>query len=148
MSTRALIMLEEANGETSVIYTHWDGYPEHHGPILLRDYADEKSARDLIALGDLSKLDSSTKCPPGHSYDTPKKGYCIAYGRDRKEKGVEARKFSSLERAEKDVPESYWDVDYLYLFFVKTGIWSVSVPGKSWSSLAIFVEQLRKSGTI
>ena len=85
MATRAAIVLKEKDGSFLSIYTHWDGYPSHHTPILNQHYSTEESVRKLMELGDLSLLDASTDCPKGHSFATPVKGYCIAYGRDRGE---------------------------------------------------------------
>ena len=69
------------------IYTHWDGQPAHHGPILKRHYADEEAVRGLLALGDLSVLAPE----PGEQqdFDSPDHPcWCLAYGRDRGEKDV------------------------------------------------------------
>jgi hypothetical protein len=39
MSTRARIAIENDDGSFTSIYTHWDGYVGHHGPILLNHYS-------------------------------------------------------------------------------------------------------------
>lgn len=91
MSTRSYIGIEGADG-VRFIYVHHDGYPSHHGPLLLEHYATQEQAERLLALGDLSKLDRRPDPNPGqrHSYRRPAPGVCIAYGRDRGETGTEA----------------------------------------------------------
>lgn len=100
MATRANILVKMANGKHAgkwaSIYTHWDGYPEHHEPILHNHYNSQEKAESLIALGDLSVLDVSTECPDGHSFDNHVDGYCVAYGRDRGETDVDARYANNL----------------------------------------------------
>src|SRR4029450_988789 len=54
MATRARVGVRNEDGTVTSIYTHWDGYPEHHLPILTEAYATEERARALIALGDVS----------------------------------------------------------------------------------------------
>lgn len=77
MSTRARIGIENDDGSVTSVYTHSDGYPEHHAPILAEHYGEASSVRELLALGDLSSLASSV-------------GDCFAYGRDRAESDVGA----------------------------------------------------------
>lgn len=75
------------------IYTHWDGYPSHHGPLLLGYWDTAEKVRDLIALGDLSILNK--ELGQAHDFDAPyddleSRDWCKAYGRDRGEKLTEA----------------------------------------------------------
>ena len=91
MATRSEIFVRMSNGRLGVVYCHYDGYPEHHMPILTEHYNSQEMAEKLIALGALSVLDNSPECPESHSFETPVRGYCIAYGRDRGEEGQEAR---------------------------------------------------------
>ena len=119
MATRAAIVLTEKDGSTLSIYTHWDGYPGHHLPILKEYYPKEEDVRKLMELGDLSLLDKSTDCPEGHSFSTPVDGYCIAYGRDRGEINTKARK--------NNIPDG---VDYIYTYSISTGKWSYRKTGE------------------
>lgn len=88
MSTPAHIAVEYVNGQVDVIYCHNDGMPSRAGKILLEHY--NKRARgdlmrmDLMQLGDLSRLAPQTYPTfKEHTFDTPQKGVCVAYGRDR-----------------------------------------------------------------
>ena len=81
MSTNSTISVFTEEGVKS-IYCHWDGSPEHHMPILKKYYSTQEKAEALMALVNLSELSISTECPEGHSFRTPIRGYCIAYGRD------------------------------------------------------------------
>jgi hypothetical protein len=89
MATRSTISLETEKG-IKTIYCHWDGYPDHHLPILKEHYNTVEKVEALINIGNLSSLDKSIECPEGHNFETPIKGYCVAYGRDREEKDQEA----------------------------------------------------------
>lgn len=51
MGTRSRIGILESNVSVTSIYCHWDGYVEHHGPILRDHYATVEKVRALIALG-------------------------------------------------------------------------------------------------
>ena len=88
MGTRSRIGVMHGENCKSV-YCHWDGYLEHNGAILQEHY-DSAKANNLVALGDLSAL--APEIDPGndnHSFEQPKAGVCIFYGRDRGETGVE-----------------------------------------------------------
>jgi len=88
MSINSSITVKCRDGKYRTIYSHWDGYPEHHMPILTGFYNDQEMAEKLVRLGDLSILAESIECPKGHSFDTPMEGYTVFYGRDRGEKKV------------------------------------------------------------
>lgn len=108
MSTRSLIGKLNDDGTVRFIYCDWDGYPENNGEILLTRYNTPESIETLLALGDLSAL--------GESLES-----CVAYGRDRGEKGTEARTFPKNEFLN-DRADAL-DVEYVYLF--EGGAWSV-----------------------
>ena len=79
-------------------------------------------------LGDLSCLAESPECPEGHSYNTPKNGYCIAYGRDRGDENTDAVTYANrIEFLKRDR-----DQEFQYLFADgKWLIWS----GYCWEPL-------------
>jgi hypothetical protein len=56
MATRSMIGVQRDNGTIEAIYCHWDGYIEHHGPILLNAYNGPRKIEALIRQGDLSSL--------------------------------------------------------------------------------------------
>ena len=56
MGTRSAIGVVEPNGTIRAVYCHWDGYPEHHLPILQEHYNTAAKARKLIAPGSMSSL--------------------------------------------------------------------------------------------
>lgn len=127
MGTRARIGIVEPDGSVTSIYTHWDGYPDHHGPILLNHYATEERVRALLALGDLSVLDEGLG--EKHDFDNRPEGVCNAYGRDRGEADVSARRSASVDDLKKIAEE------YTYLFRPGIG-WQVSARRTSYVSLA------------
>ena len=56
MGTRSRIGVVNPGGTITSIYCHWDGYPEHHLPILTGHYTTKDKVADLLALGSLSTL--------------------------------------------------------------------------------------------
>ena len=121
MATRAILFYEKADGRTSVIYTHFDGYPSHHLPILNEHYATEDAVQALFALGDLEVLAESPECPPGHTFTHPIKGYCVAYGRDRGEPNTKAQNCYCLDIA---ILNSKCGENYRYFFRANTQKWT------------------------
>ena len=119
------------------VYCHYDGYLEHNGRIL-QEYYDSARANHLVALGDLSSL-----CPeiePGkdhHSFDNPKQGVCVFYGRDRDEDGVDfkvAHTFAAfLDQVEACGAE--------YYYIMRDGVWYCGSPDKG-SKLVALTEAL------
>lgn len=90
MGTRSQIGILEPDGSVTSIYCHWDGYVEHHGPILRDHYKTEEKVRALMALGDISVL--GAEIGEKHDFDHAPEGVCNAYGRDRGENDTAARR--------------------------------------------------------
>lgn len=87
MGTRARLGRCNADGSITSIYTHWDGFPEHHLPILTEHYAAPARLDALLSLGDLSVLAPQIGEP--HDFeDREHREWCTAYARDRGETGV------------------------------------------------------------
>lgn len=97
MATRSNIGIKNTDGSIEMIYCHWDGYPDHHLPILTEHYNTEDKVRELLALGDISVLAERTE-------------RVIAYHRDRGEELHPARKYSNLDDALSNKE------DYMYIF--------------------------------
>jgi hypothetical protein len=74
MATRSTIALEFADGTVQQVYSHWDGYINHNGKILLEKWSDPFKLQQLINLGSISSLSSEIgiKHPFSnpHSYGT------------------------------------------------------------------------------
>lgn len=112
MSTRSYIAFDNGD-EVYMIYCHFDGYPQYVGAILNEHYTDIEKVEELIDLGDLSYL--SKEIGEKQDFDQPTdKNWCLAYGRDRGETGVEARTFVNLQHAENDFNAG--GIDYMYVF--------------------------------
>jgi hypothetical protein len=129
MATRSNIGILNSDGTVNYIYCHFDGYLEHNGTILNEHYTTESAVRDLIALGDLSLLGPEI----GEKQDfngTRNKQWCLAYGRDRGESGIEARTCSYA-----DYTKEYFE-EYVYLFTPEKG-WEVRESGAGyWADLS------------
>ena len=118
MATRSNIGIVNQDGSITGIYCHYDGYPEYVGKILLNHYNDVGIINKLMELGDLSSLGENLYVV-GRTWSAPIEGVCVAYGRDRGEKGVESRVFKSIEQYNRNADNS--GVNYQYLF--EDGMW-------------------------
>lgn len=111
MATRSHIGIKQPNGTIDYIYSHWDGYPEHHGPILVNHYNNIDKINQLLELGSVSVLaEEIGEQQDFNDRSTHRDNWCLAYGRDRGEKNIEKQNASFKELLEDDY------VDYLYIF--------------------------------
>lgn len=94
MSTRSNIAIQLNNDLVLCVYCHFDGYPEHHLPILNENYNSFESALKLILKGNISVLNENIETS-------------IFYNRDRDEKEQEPRVESI---------DSWFKQEYGYLF--------------------------------
>lgn len=113
MGTRSDIIVHLTDGTWKRIYCHWDGYLSHNGRILQEYYSTQKKAEALVKPGDLSSLAEKCTKPKGHSFDKPVEGYCVYYGRDRRETNAEGYTGESL--AAVWPPEDTW-TEFTYVF--------------------------------
>ena len=153
MATRSTIALEFADGTVQQVYSHWDGYLEHNGAILLENYSDPFKLRDLIDLGDISSLGPNigTKhpfSPHGDAFDkvaydaAMEAGATTFYGRDRGEEGVEARKFANFEDYKAN--HQYEEFEYILRQVDGKAVWFVSQYGSAYFPLADALEATKK----
>lgn len=112
MSTRANIIRTNNDGSFDLIYTHWDGYPEHHAPILLKNYSTNVAVAALLALGDLSILDAAIG--EKHSFDARTEGQCTAYGRDRGEANTTVKHFRTRKALNDYLSEAWTEWVYFW----------------------------------
>jgi len=130
MATRSTIALEFADGTVQQVYCHWDGYLSNNGKILLENYSNPFTLRDLIDLGDISslrptigekhdfsRLDSTM---PADEYETKYGNMTTFYGRDRGESGTGAKSFKDFA----DYAENFQHEEYAYILR-KDGNWYV-----------------------
>ena len=119
MSTRSFICIERDDGKLDGIYCHSDGYLTHNGAILVEHYKDRDKVEKLISLGDMSYLQPNIEPDhtKEHSFDFDKRqdGVCVFYGRDRGEKGVDARAITF------EMAQQSWG-EYLYVYG-KDNVW-------------------------
>lgn len=121
MSTRSKIGILRKDGSVDHVYSHWDGYPEHNGVVLIENYNNINKLNELIKNGDMSILAE-------HIYPTPDKAHsfdheegrqddvCLFYNRDRGEdwKHTNPRTSKSLDRFIQDCKLSDCEFAYLY----------------------------------
>jgi hypothetical protein len=121
MSTRSYIGELYKDGSILFVYCHFDGYPDHHLPILNKYYDTHEKVQELLALGRISVLAPRVEPNPdeNHSFDHPVRDVVIAYHRDR---GEELETYTARSRKEF---EEYVNknVDFGYLFEESTGKW-------------------------
>ena len=93
MATRSYIGKLNPDNTVSYIYCHHDGYPEHNGVILQEHYSTPFKVDQLLALGDLSVLAEEIGDKQDfNDYVNRNRNWCLAYGRDRGEINVSAKK--------------------------------------------------------
>ena len=86
MSTPATIGYYNEQDKTyHYVYLHCDGFINEAGLKLLKHYNSLDLAKELVRHGNISVLGESIYPPNGskHSFNTPVKGVCIFYHRDR-----------------------------------------------------------------
>lgn len=139
MGTRSLIGILNKDGSVKHIYCHWDGYPSGAGKTLVEHYTSFEKIQALLKLGDLSVLGEEIGVKhPFETYNLPDEeqkkyeGMCFAYGRDRGEKGIAARKSKSIDDYKKYFTESW--CEYAYLF--DDGCWYVFWNGSGFFDLS------------
>ena len=117
--TRWLVGIESPNGQIVSTYGHWDGYPEWAGKYLKRFYNNPMKVKQLLKLGayGISSIDKSMKGGKDHSFDKPKKGETVFYGRDRGEKGS-PQKFSNRDKVKWLQGE-----EFAYIYSLKEKKW-------------------------
>jgi hypothetical protein len=113
MATRSNIGLLNPDGTITGIYCHWDGYPNHQMPILENHYDTLEKVITLLALGNLSFL--APEIGESNPFEDASGKYCCAYGRDRGEKGQEAKTYSGVD------DRNFYFNDYSYLFIEGQG---------------------------
>lgn len=99
------------------IYCHWDGYIEHHGPILLDHYNAPEKVKELIALSSLSVLRENI----GEKHDAAKdyvmaaeKKWCTSHVRDDKDHYINPKELGSLAAVAEHADRS--GGEYAYAF--------------------------------
>lgn len=118
MGTSASITVKHSDGKYHGIYLGYDGYPEHTLRTLRKYYNSQELAEKLVSLGNLSSLDCSCEQPEGHTFNTPKDGFCVYYGRDRGEDGVNTTIKDTWNEVKNSIDTSY---DYIF----SNGFWDV-----------------------
>ena len=98
-ATRWNVAVEMPNGKVTAVYGHYDGYPQYVGKLLKKYYSQGGKVRDLVKLGKqgISTLDKSMKGGKDHSFNNPKDGETVFYGRDRGEKGNMTHTYKNKE---------------------------------------------------
>ena len=124
--TRWGIGIEQPNGKIQSTYGHYDGYPQHTGKLLKKFYNNPSKVKQLLKLAKqgISFLDKSMKGGKDHSFDNPKKGETVFYGRDRGEKGSMTMKFKNIDEFGEDFQQKY-GAEYGYIWSVKNKKWTM-----------------------
>jgi len=123
MATRSRIGRTNEDGSITSIYVHWNGSPGDQGPILLAHYNTPERLKQLLDLGDLSALAPEIGERQDFDAPTPAGGriWCLAYGRDRGDRGTEAARSPNLGAFE--ALADTCGAEYLYL--MQDGVWQV-----------------------
>ena len=89
MATRSNIAYKTPEGKIRSVYSHWDGYPECNGKILMDHYTDIEKIKALVELGSISSLGEQIgEQQDFDNRETQRKEWTLAYHRDRGEELV------------------------------------------------------------
>ena len=114
MSTRSYVGRKLDNGKIKYIYCHFDGYPDSLGVVLYDHYNTKEKIDELLSFGDASSIHERLHPtdPAHHNIDGDREeGVCCFYGRDRGEKGVDAKTADTLDDLTND-----WCISYVYVW--------------------------------
>jgi len=133
--TRWGIGIEQPNGKIQSTYGHYDGYPQHTGKLLKRIYNSPSKVKQLLKLGKqgISFLDKSMRGGKDHSFEKPKKGETIFYGRDRGEGGSMMTNWRN-----RDAVKFHSGEEYFYIYNMKEKKWYYKAEygnPKDWTEL-------------
>lgn len=119
MGTHARIGKLLPDGKVRSIYCHYDGYVSGGvGEDLSTHYQNESKVDALLDLGNLSGIGKEIGEKQDFSdFTSQNSNWCLAYGRDRGQKGQEATLTESED-------EYLKDGDYPYIYLYKNGEWS------------------------
>lgn len=101
MATRSIIGMEMPDGTVRSIYCHFDGYIEHHGPILVESYNTAEKVSALLDRGDLSTLNTTPESSGAY--------------KDRGEGNVDAITYNDIDQFVNDI-RSRTVISHIYLF--------------------------------
>jgi len=128
MSTRSFIAFTNGDINYTAVYCHSDGYTEGVGQMLHTYYNSPVAARDLVYLGDLSRVGPLSEPIPGnpHSFDNPANGVTVAYYRDRDEdwEKVKPKTFEGYDSLLDGTKRC--GAEYLYIYDTQTQAWGVT----------------------
>lgn len=114
MATRSFIGKVQNDGTVVGVYCHWDGYPDCVGKTLAEHYKDPAKVDALIALGSISSLGEEIGSDDGvHTFDNPRDGWTVAYGRDRGEELEPPIVYASIHEAGDKAPSDL-GAEYVY----------------------------------
>lgn len=125
MSTRSYIGILEPDETVTCIYCHFDGYPEHMGPVLTEAYNTEEKVRSLIGLGCLSSC-YKTMCPDPnlpHTLNKKQAKVTLAYHRDAGQEWEYNKPWSEANMYVYEATMKENLIDYCYLFVPSENKW-------------------------
>lgn len=108
------------NQEGNVLssYCHHNENEDNISDILLNYYTDLKKVKELISLGNISKLGKFIKPTDSHSFKNPQKDVTVFYIRDRNDPEHHHLK---IETSELNLYDTFKECQSFYLF--KNGEW-------------------------
>ena len=134
MGTRSYIAIQNLDGSINATYCNYDGYPEHHAPILYYWYNTEAKVKELLSFGDIKVLNieigQKHKEMAEHTwskdYDPSTVNYCTFFQRDVGEDLIPEDVIPTFkDKAEFAVYVANNGIaEYIYLFDVATSKWS------------------------
>ena len=160
MGTRSMIGIENpSSGRVKAVYCHWDGYLEHNGEILEKNYSSSPKINNLIALGDLSSLRKNIGDKHAFSsldidvqlreaFEAEHGDSCTFYTRDRGE-DAPYKSFDSAKTAVDHYQGSWGEYFYLYRYddSLESGKWFYRTRESGrWKRVATALKRISETG--
>ena len=134
MATRSAIGYKLPNGDIKASYCHWDGYPGHQLPILVKHYQTLEQVEALVAPGSMSQL-RTRQLWEGGNVMTDEAGDWIRdaegllrYVADRDPQPLyHYERGDGMEPITSNYPANCWDelldIEHLYVFHPEHSYW-------------------------
>lgn len=121
MSTQAMIGRLTAEGQVVAISLNWGAEPINTGKTLTTFYKDEARVKELIDLGNLSRLGKYINGRSGqkHSFGNQCADTCVAYHRDRGDDWNQYQ-FTDIGKYHRDNCGTYFFLFFEDQWYVKT----------------------------
>ena len=135
MGTRSAIGYKLPNGDITACYCHWDGYPGHQLPILVKHYQTLEEVEALVAPGSMSSLRTRSTWASYNSalqdedgnFLRDKEGLLMYEGARTAQPLYHHERGDGMKPITSNYPANCWDelmdIEHLYVFHPEYSYW-------------------------